>query len=179
VNPVRLTWAARAALVCSLLLTACGGADAPPAGAAADGPVNPVTAMQRGLEAMTVIYDDIADAIDSVEDEDTANAAAQRLSSEIVPQARSVAAGMIAAMSSAGQFSDDEIAAWESEVDTSLFQRVEDAHETAVYRMSDALDQITFRAHLITPELQAALQEFGETMMAMERGMADALLALD
>jgi hypothetical protein len=173
---------ARAAVVCSLLLTACGGPAEPQPPSAAPLPEtrgNPVTAMQRGLEAMTVIYDDIAEVIDNVEDEDSANAAAQRLRIEIVPRAGAVASGMIAAMSSARQFSDDELAAWESEVDVELFQRVEDEHEAAVYRMSEALERITVASHLITPELQAALQNFGETMMSMEQGMAEALLALD
>ncbi len=160
-----------AAMFCALLLAACGGSDEP-------SDEHPMVGMLQSTQSMTAVYNDLADAIAGIRDDDTADTAAARLQSDILPRARMAGAGMVEALVAISQYSEAELDLWSSPFSEEELVQIDDRHTAALYRMDDAFESLMMRPQFITESLQAALNDLGQAMMDMERQIDEATLML-
>ncbi len=159
------------AMFCALLLPACGGS----AEQSAD---HPMADMLQSTQYMTAVYNDLADAIAAIRDDETADTAAARLQSDILPRARAVGAGMVEALVAISQYSEEDIESWESPFSEEEQAAIDDRHTAALYRMDDAFESLMMRPQFITESLQTALNDLGQAMMDMERQIDAASMML-
>lgn len=149
----RAVLATTAAVLIALALAACGQRNG-----------DPVATLYRGLVEMTDALEAMAEMLEGVTDEASANAAARHIQREITPRVRSAHRDVTAAVRSLSEHDEAairslvlEAAREEGAVWPGLLERFGDANYVSIIAMDSMRAR---RSELVTPRLQTAFDEF-------------------